>query len=65
MSKRKYRAGIMIQSVAEFESCESQWFIWNGRTRHRSVLEHEQYKTLALFIYCGRLYTAERIENDS
>ena len=55
----------MIHSVAEFESCESQWFIWNGRTRHRSVLEHEQYKTLALFIYGGRLYTAERTENDS
>lgn len=65
MSERKYREGIRIQSVSQFESCESQLFIWNGRIRRRQALENEQYKTLAWIIYNGRLCTAERIENDS
>lgn len=65
MGKRKYREGIRIQSLSQFESCESQWFMWNGATRHRSVLENQRYKTLVSVIYGGGLYTAERIENDS
>jgi len=63
MSKARYKKGKQIQSISEFDSCESLWYKWNGRTKHRSVLMSLQYRTLLNTIISGRLYTAELIEN--
>lgn len=65
MSKPKYKQGKQIKSIAEFEKCDNTWFKWNGRTRHRAMLESLQYHTLDLTIKGGRLYRAERIEEGS
>ena len=61
MSKPKYKQGKQICSISEFETCESLWYKWNGKTRHRSVLISQQYRTLLNTINSGRLYTAELI----
>ena len=62
MSKTRYKQGKQIRSISEFDTCESLWYKWNGRTRHRSVLISLQYRTLLNTIISGRLYTAELIE---
>lgn len=62
MSKAKYKQGKQICSISEFDTCESLWYKWNGKTRHRSVLISLQYRTLLNTIIGGRLYTAEMIE---
>ena len=62
MSKARYKPGRKINSISEFDSCESLWYKWNGRTRHRSVLISLQYRTLLNTIISGRLYTAELID---
>ena len=62
MSKPKYKQGRQICSISEFDACESKWYKWNGRTRHRSVLISLQYRTLLNFITHGMIYTAELIE---
>jgi len=62
MSKAKYRQGKRICSVAEFETCESRWYKFNGKTIHRSFLTSLQYQTLSDAIKSGRLYTAEFID---
>lgn len=62
MSKAKYKQGKQIRSIYEFETCESRWYKWNGRTRHREVLTSLQYRTLLNTIMSGRLYAAELIE---
>lgn len=62
MSKSKYKQGRQIQSISDFDACESQWYKWNGRTTHRSVLISLQYRTLLNTIINGRLYVAERSE---
>ena len=62
MSKARYKQGRKINSISEFDSCESLWYKWNGRTRHRSVLISLQYRTLLNTIISGRLYTAELID---
>ena len=63
MSKTRYKQGKQICSISEFDTCESLWYKWNGRTRHRSVLISLQYRTLLNTIMSGRLYTAELIDN--
>ena len=62
MSKARYKQGKQIHSISEFDTCESLWYKWNGRTRHRSVLISLQYRTLLNTIISGRLYTAELID---
>jgi len=62
MSKAKYTQGKQINTISEFDQCESLWYKWNGRTTHRSVLMSLQYRTLLNAITNGRLYTAERKE---
>ena len=62
MSKPKYKQGKRICSISEFEACESLWYKWNGKTRHRSVLISLQYRTLLNTINNGRLYIAELID---
>lgn len=58
----KYKEGERIKTMSEFDQCESLWYKWNGRTKHRSVLMSLQYRTLLESIINGRLYTAERIQ---
>ena len=60
MSKPKYKTGERIESVSQFDQCESHWYKWNGKTTHRSVLMSLQYRTLLQTIIAGRLYTAEK-----
>ena len=60
MSKAKYKQGVQITSVSEFDQCEAKWYKWNGRTTHRSVLMSLQYRTLLNSIVAGRIYVAER-----
>lgn len=62
MSKAKYKQGERINTVSEFDQCESLWYKWNGKTTHRSVLMSLQYRTLLNAIINGRLYRAERKE---
>lgn len=62
MSKPKYKQGKQICSISEFDTCESCWYKWNGRTTHRSFLISLQYRTLLNTIISGRLYTAELID---
>ena len=62
MSEPKYKQGNRIYSISEFDNCESEWYKWNGKTRHRSVLMSLQYRTLLNTIISGRLYTADLIE---
>jgi len=62
MSKAKYTQGKQINTISEFDQCESLWYKWNGKTTHRSVLMSLQYRTLLNAIINGRLYTAERKE---
>jgi hypothetical protein len=62
MSKAKYTQGKQINTISEFDQCESLWYKWNGKTTHRSVLMSLQYRTLLNAITNGRLYTAERKE---
>ena len=62
MSKSRYKQGKQICSISEFDTCESLWYKWNGRTTHRSVLISLQYRVLLNTILSGRLYTAELID---
>ena len=62
MTKAKYTQGKKINTISEFDQCESHWYKWNGKTTHRSVLISLQYRTLLDAIIGGRLYVAERKE---
>ncbi len=62
MSKARYKQGKQICSISEFDTCKSDWYKWNGRTKHRSVLMSLQYRTLLNVIVSGRLYAAELID---
>jgi len=64
MSKPKYKTGERIESISQFDQCESNWYKWNGKTSHRSVLMSLQYRTLLQAIIAGRLYTAEKIKEE-
>ena len=60
MSKSMYTQGKRIETISEFDQCESLWYKWNGKTTHRSVLISLQYRTLLNAIIAGRIYVAER-----
>lgn len=60
MSKSMYTQGKRIETISEFDQCESLWYKWNGKTIHRSVLISLQYRTLLNAIISGRIYVAER-----
>lgn len=64
MSRSKYKKGRQIESVSDFDQCESLWYKWNGRTAHRSVLMSLQYRTLMNSIIRGRIFVAERIDDE-
>lgn len=65
MSKSKYIQGKKIETISDFDNCESLWYKWNGKTRHRSVLMSLQYRTLFDAIINGRVYVAERKEGET
>lgn len=58
MSERKYTKGALVYSVGCFEALGNKWFIVNGKTMHRSVLENMTYRTLAGFIRRRQVYEA-------
>lgn len=65
--KRKYRIGMPIRTVGDFEKSENTFFIVyfgkTSKTIHRGFLESWQYHTLKVFCNRGNVYTAERIED--
>ena len=60
MSKPIYTQGRQIESISDFDQCESHWYKWNGKTTHRAVLISLQYRTLLNSIKAGQIYVAER-----
>lgn len=62
MSKPKYRKGARISSVGMFEALGTQWFILNGKTTHRSVIENMTYRTIAGFVRWGQLHEELRVD---
>lgn len=58
MSKRIYKKGARVSSVGMFEALGTQWFILNGKTTHRSVIENMTYRTIAGFVRRGQLHEA-------
>lgn len=60
LSKSMYAKGRHIETISDFDHCESKWYKWNGKTVHRSVLMSLQYRTLLNSIISGRVYVAER-----
>lgn len=63
MSKRKYKPGVLIESIEEFEIClnfgatlfyTTHW----GKTVHCSILINQQYRVLKDWIKSGLIYTA-------
>lgn len=65
MSKSMYKQGKRIESISEFDQCESLWYKWNGKTTHRSVLMSLQYRTLLETIKRGHIYVAERWQDEA
>ena len=65
MSKSMYKKGRRIESVSDFDQCESLWYKWNEKTVHRSVLISLQYRTLLNAIIRGRVFVAERITDET
>ena len=59
MSKRKYEKGKQIKSIVQFEMSITDFYIWNGFTRHKSVLESLQYRILKQLIENGCIYEAK------
>lgn len=59
MSKSKYKRGRRINSISEFDACESLFYKYGSQTIHRSVLMSMQYRTLLHLISCGAIWTAE------
>ena len=68
MSKRKYRVGLPVRNMAEFDAYNGNWFIVKYgdtfKTTHRSFLISWQYRTFKRFIDRGRIFIAERIEDN-
>lgn len=62
MSKQKYRKGARVNSVGMFEALGTQWFILNGKTTHRSVIENMTYRTISGFVRRGQLHEALRVD---
>lgn len=63
MSKSLYKAGRLIVSISDFDTCESLWYKWHGKTVHRAVLMSLQYRILLRDIKMAAIYTAERRED--
>lgn len=64
MGKSMYAQGRRIETISDFDQCESLWYKWNGKTTHRSVLISLQYRTLLNSIMAGQIYVAERRTNE-
>ena len=68
MSRKIYRKGKQIRTVAEFEQSTSHWFVVlygkTEKTTHAGWVESWQYHMLKNTIYGGRLYEAEKMEAD-
>ena len=70
MTKRKYKRGKLIASMADFEKSKSSWYkVWFGgeqaeRTRHRGFLESWQYHTLDIFIRAKRVFEAVPVDEN-
>ena len=67
MSKRKYKRGKLIESIADFEKSKATYYrvTFGGNTEksiHRAFLISWQYYTLSLFIRARRVYEADLIE---
>lgn len=62
MRKPKYRKGARVSSIGMFEALGTQWFILNGKTTHRSVIENMTYRTIAGFVRLGQLHEALRVD---
>ncbi len=66
MTKRKYKQGAQIISVAEL--LEHEWFIVHFgadvvKTLHKSFIGSWQLHTCEQFVDAGRVYIAERLTN--
>ena len=61
-SRTKYKQGRKIESIEDFEKSTASWFKWHNRTKHRKVLECQQYQALKGFIKSGCIYEADLIE---
>ncbi len=65
MSKRKFKEGRKVVSVAEL--LEHEWFIVRfgkkAKTVHKGFLTSWQFHTCELFVDQGRIYIAERMAN--
>lgn len=67
MSKRKYKPGRRIRSIADFERSKHKYYIVKFgniyKTLHYSFLISWQYRTLEKYICMKLVYEAERIED--
>lgn len=63
MSKPIYKAGRQIVSISDFDTCESPWYKWHGKTVHRAMLMSLQYRILLRDIKAGYIYAAEKRED--
>lgn len=65
MSKRKFKKGAQVVSIAEIP--EHDWFIVllgrNGKTMHREVLRSWSIRTCEQFIDHGMIFIAQRLTN--
>ena len=61
MSKRKFKKGPQIVSVAEF--LEHEWFIVNGKTYNKGWCLSWNLKLAQLYVDRGLAYIAERLTN--
>lgn len=61
MSKRKFKKGVQVLSVAEF--LEHDWFIVNGKTFHKSWCTSWSLNLAQLYVDRGVAYIAERLTN--
>lgn len=62
MSKPKYHKGARVSSIGMFEALGTEWFVLNGKTTHRKVIENMTYRTLAGFVRRGQLHEALRAD---
>ena len=58
MSKPKYHKGARVSSIGMFEALGTEWFVLNGKTTHRKVIENMTYRTLAGFVRRGQVFAA-------
>lgn len=61
MSRKKFKKGPQVVSVAEF--LEHEWFIVNGKTYHMGWCISWPIKLAQVYIDRGVVYIAERINN--